>query len=896
MVDVASTTAHPLDSLAADEIRAAVSVVRESGQVNDGALFAMVTLDEPSRDTLASHRSGDPVERRVRLIVLPGPEAAVVEVVVSLASGRMVQIDPWPTGTFGVAHEEGRRIFRCLSYYRDSPTTTATPVPSKGSWPRRRARGEVLEVVDYGVVPSPRGGSYYPRTTGRCAPTCARSTIVQPEGPSFTVEGNLVRWQRWSMRVSMDPLEGLVLHTIGYEDGGPSVPILYRASVSEMVVPYGDPGPMHGWKNAFDVGEWGLGRMANSLTLGCDCLGEITYLDAVFSDEHGKPYTRANAICIHEEDYGILWKHVDMNSGRTEVRRSRRLVVSSIATVGNYEYGFYWYFYLDGTMQLEVKLTGIMSTHGGRPGRAPPHASMVAPGLAAPFHQHLFNVRLDIDVDGPDNEVYEVDFETLAARRGQPVGQRLPPTATCSSPSWRPGATSTRPEPHWRFVNPGSRPTPWAEPVAYKLVPGSTPTLLAGPSRASGSGPASPAQPVGHPLRSRERRAAGDYPNQHAGGDGLPGWTAADRPTGRHRHRGLAHLRGHPLAPARGLAGHARGVLRLPPHAGRVLRPQSPWLPRPPPAHRRLLRLSSIGEHVGAAGGPDPGGRLSPAAPFDWADTMAAMPAPRVPPVRRIRRRGMGHPQPPRGPQRLRHHHAARAARAVGHAPHQRRRPVRGAHRGSGEKAFCTGLDRADIGNFDDLPPGKLPGYNTPWDFDDPGKSVCPKSNDLWKPVIAAVNGMACGGAFYILGEVDFIIAAEHATFFDPHVTYGMPAAFEPIFLLHKMPFQEVMRWRCWVPTSVCRPARAHQIGFVSEVVPADELREHTRWAAQAIADQPALAVGGTVRALWTGLELSRRQALDHAYLFTHVGTDRALLEQGQERFTSGTRIEWRLR
>jgi enoyl-CoA hydratase/carnithine racemase len=215
---------------------------------------------------------------------------------------------------------------------------------------------------------------------------------------------------------------------------------------------------------------------------------------------------------------------------------------------------------------------------------------------------------------------------------------------------------------------------------------------------------------------------------------------------------------------------------------------------------------------------------------------------------------------------------------------------------GSGERAFCTGLDREGVGSFDDLPPGKLPGYNTPWDFDDPGKSVCPKSNDLWKPVIAAVNGMACGGAFYILGEVDFIIAAEHATFFDPHVTYGMPAAFEPIFLLHKMPFQEVMRLALLGAHERMSANRAHQIGFVSEVVPKDELRERTEWAARAIADQPALAEQGTLRAMWMGLEVSRHQALDHAFLFTHVGTDRALLEEGQERFTTGKRIEWRLR
>ncbi len=215
---------------------------------------------------------------------------------------------------------------------------------------------------------------------------------------------------------------------------------------------------------------------------------------------------------------------------------------------------------------------------------------------------------------------------------------------------------------------------------------------------------------------------------------------------------------------------------------------------------------------------------------------------------------------------------------------------------GSGNKAFCTGLDREGIGSFEDLPPGKLPGYNTPWDFDDPGRSVCPKTNHLWKPVIAAVNGMACGGAFYILGEVDFIIAADHASFFDPHVTYGMPAAFEPVFLLHKMPFQEVARLSLLGANERMSAARALQIGFVSETCPAEELADRARWAAQAIADQPALAVQGTVRALWTGLELSRRQALDHAFLFTHVGTEPALLEQGQERFTSGKRIEWRLR
>ncbi len=165
--------------------------------------------------------------------------------------------------------------------------------------------------------------------------------------------------------------------------------------------------------------------MANSLTLGCDCLGEIRYLDAVFGTETGGSYTVANAICIHEEDYGIGWKHNDLHAGTSEVRRSRRLVISSFSTVGNYEYGFFWYLYLDGTIQLEVKLTGIMSTMALAPGQDPDHASLIAPQLAAPYHQHLFSARLDMDVDGPGNTVYEIDAVAEAPGSGQPPGQRL---------------------------------------------------------------------------------------------------------------------------------------------------------------------------------------------------------------------------------------------------------------------------------------------------------------------------------------------------------------------------------------------------------------------------------------------------------------------------------------
>jgi enoyl-CoA hydratase/carnithine racemase len=214
-------------------------------------------------------------------------------------------------------------------------------------------------------------------------------------------------------------------------------------------------------------------------------------------------------------------------------------------------------------------------------------------------------------------------------------------------------------------------------------------------------------------------------------------------------------------------------------------------------------------------------------------------------------------------------------------------------------ESFCTGIDRAEAiseENTDSMAAGNYPGYPTPWMYDDPGRDIGPKSCDLWKPVIAAVHGMACGGAFYMLGEVEFIIAADDAVFFDPHVTYGMTAAFEPVQMLTKMPFQEIMRLSLLGAHERMSAARAREVGLVSEVVPRDELRERAGWAARVIADAPALAVQGTMRALWTALEVPRAQAIGLANLFTRIGSDAAAFKAGQDRFASGERPQWRLR
>jgi enoyl-CoA hydratase/carnithine racemase len=214
----------------------------------------------------------------------------------------------------------------------------------------------------------------------------------------------------------------------------------------------------------------------------------------------------------------------------------------------------------------------------------------------------------------------------------------------------------------------------------------------------------------------------------------------------------------------------------------------------------------------------------------------------------------------------------------------------------TGDKAFCVGIDRGETIGNEEMAQGRKPGYVTPWWYDDPGNRLGPKANELWKPVIAAVNGMACGGAFYLLGEVDFIIAAEHATFFDPHVTYGMTAAYEPIHLLQKMPLQEVLRLALLGAHERMTAQRAYEVGLVSQVVPADELHDAAAWAAEAIASAPPLVVQGTLRAIWMAREVPRSQAIDLGYLYTNIGTDLGVLTANQEEFAAGRRVEWRLR
>jgi primary-amine oxidase len=318
---------------------------------------------------------------------------------------------------------------------------------------------------------------------------------------------------------------------VTYSDKGKERPIVYRASVADMVVPYGDPRPAYFRRNAFDIGEYGIGMLANSLELGCDCLGEIHYFDVAGHDSRGNPTTLSNAICMHEEDFGLLWKHVDWRNGYTEVRRSRRLVVSFIATVGNYEYGFYWYFYQDASLQLEVKLTGVISNGAVEPGDKPRWGELVAPQVYAPIHQHFFNVRLDMMVDGPNNSVYEVNTVADPPGDDNPHGNAFHTEDTLLE-SERQAQRLIDPfsARFWTVRNPSSL-NRLGNPVGYKLMPGENVLpFAAADARVLQRAAFTTRHLWATPYHPRERYAAGDYPNQHAGGAGLPAYTSADRP------------------------------------------------------------------------------------------------------------------------------------------------------------------------------------------------------------------------------------------------------------------------------------------------------------------------------------------------------------------------------
>src|SRR5262249_35355338 len=441
-----------------------------------------------------------------------------------------IRTAPITAGAYGPAEDDRRRMVRVLAFVQEHEHDLAWAHPVDGVAAYvDLIEQKVFKVTDDFELPvPPEAGDY----DDEAVPGPYRSSlkpieITQPEGPSFTLDGYALRWHDWSMRIGFDAREGLTLHQVSLAGR----PVLYRASIPEMVVPYGDPKFRH-WQAYFDTGEDLVGKWANSLELGCDCLGEIAYLDATATHDPGQPRTISNAICVHEEDFGILWKHTDIFNGSgplTQSRRQRRLVVSYFTTVGNYDYGFYWYFYLDGTIELEIKATGILFT-SAHPGGEHPYSTEVAPGLAAPYHQHLFSARLDVTVDGLAHAGEEGDVSGKPAGPGTPYGnaivQQVPRLRTESQAGRRADGSRGR---TWRIIS-TERLNRFGRPTSYTLYPEAAPVLLADPDSPLAARAGFAANHLWVTAYDPDQRwPAGDYVNQNPGGAGLPAFTAGDR-------------------------------------------------------------------------------------------------------------------------------------------------------------------------------------------------------------------------------------------------------------------------------------------------------------------------------------------------------------------------------
>jgi primary-amine oxidase len=568
---------HPLDPLTSDEIKVAAGVITSLPQFPEGSLFSTIVLKEPVKKEVLSHKPGAPVSRQAFAVILDRKGNRTFEAQVDLKASRLisweqikgvqplvmesefealpdivkadsrwqeamrkrgindfdkVQIDGWAVGQVAAAHEGGR-LLRALSYFKGEDVNFyGQPIEGVVALVNMNTN-KVIEVVDTGLVPlAPRSQQLDETSTGtRTAPKPL--LITQPEGASFEINGQEVRWQKWHFRFTMHPREGLVLHTVGYEDAGRIRSILHRASLSEMVVPYGDSETNWRWRSAFDVGEYSVGRLASSIEPNTDAPENALLIDATFAGDDGQPYVLARAVGIYERDGGMLWKHYESYSEKNESRRARQLVIFFIATIGNYDYALNWIFHQDGVLEADAALSGIMLPKGVRETKASSHGSsfksghLVSANIVAPHHQHFFSFRLDLDIDGPNNSVHEMNTRALPPGRTNPFLNGMLMEETILKTERQAQRKMSMPLARtWLVVNPTIQ-NALGHHTSYILVPGPNSLAYVAPTsqvrRRAGF-------INNHFWATRynpnEMSAAGVYPNQSRGGDGLPRWVA----------------------------------------------------------------------------------------------------------------------------------------------------------------------------------------------------------------------------------------------------------------------------------------------------------------------------------------------------------------------------------
>jgi len=547
-----------------DEIRAVVDTIKADADLGPGALFGNLDLREPTPTEWRDHVSGKAqLAREARINVSHKDRPGVWMVVVSVpgrtilarshfpksfsafqveqlldvervvkADPRFVEacrkrgisdmtgvcVDSWSGGNFGDPGEEGHMVSYAHCWLRLYANENFYAHPIDGLNVAVDVKtGEVLRIDDHGGPPIPMTDiPYDPEFMPPLRAPLKPYNVVQPEGTSFTLDGQAIAWDKWTLGIGFSPRDGIILHDIRY--AGRSV--VRRAALSELVVPYGSPERGHYRKNIFDIGEYGFGKFNHSLQLGCDCLGAIHYLDSHYCGLDGSVITIQKGICIHEEDTGILWKHWDFRANRTELRRGRRLVISCVNTVGNYEYAQYWYLDQAGEISFEVKATGIVNTMACEPGKASRYVTEIAPGLTAPIHQHIFCARLDMAVDGGGNSLVEVNSHAEPMGPSNRFGNGFYAEETVfTTETGRRADSSTHRT--WRIVNPNKH-NALGRPVGYRLHATDCVTPMLAEDGPSGIRSNFIRNHVWvTPYNENERYPAGEYVCNSDGSDGL---------------------------------------------------------------------------------------------------------------------------------------------------------------------------------------------------------------------------------------------------------------------------------------------------------------------------------------------------------------------------------------
>ncbi len=575
---------HPLDPLTQTELKVMVDTLKADPRLPKESLYPTVVLKEPAKNLVKNWKKGNPVPREASVVVIDRKANKTFEAVVDVKGKKVlswahipgvqpgvlveeyetpreivrkdpkviaalkkrgiedpenVQVDVWAAGILSKEERaSGARLLRCLLYYRPAGHFNPYYRPIEGLIAvvdlSKDAVVRLEEDGDAPIIPASQLGELTEAAQPQLRTSTAGMKCSWPEGDGFTVNGHEVTWQNWKFRYAMNPREGLVLYDLRYVDQGRERPVLYRGSLSEMVVPYGDPDKNWSWRNAFDVGEYGVGRLANTLRPGAEVPTYSTMLDSVFADDFGKPYVQKNSVAIYEREHGILWKHLDFDTGHDETRRARWLYLTYVATVGNYDYALSWVLGQDGSITVDTQLTGIVLPKGVKETSYPGlsgegverYGRLVSPNVVAPNHQHFFNFRLDLDVDGVSNQLFEVNNKAAEMGPENPLGNgfymELTQLKTEQESQRRMDQASAR---YWVVSN-AEKTNTLGDPTSYMLVPGenSLPYL-------------NPQAPVrkrasflnshlwGTKFEEGQLSGAGVYPNQSTEDTGLSAWS-----------------------------------------------------------------------------------------------------------------------------------------------------------------------------------------------------------------------------------------------------------------------------------------------------------------------------------------------------------------------------------